>query len=499
MRLARHRNLKLLILGSILLFGTTNGVTAAPRPPDSRDLEKEILICFVSGISNHQTRELEILYGLQRLTEFPHLSACHYAILGDSDRKGMLDALNRDKRVRQAEPNYQRPLQASLDPWFPAQWSLRNTGQRANGVTGTAGIDIAWSSAMSLYSGTEPVVVAVIDSGIAFDHPEFLTLDPEVATSLAWNVDELLGNANLDDDQNGYLDDLLGWDFFDGDDEPLDEHGHGTLVASIIGGIGGNMEGGEGIAPDAIILPIRVLNDFNRGSLVSDFISASTYAQGQGVRIINCSFGGSPFSFLEQLQVRWLADNDIILVCAAGNGGTDGQADSNDLVPQYPASYEGENIISVAAVDQYGRLTPFSNFGLRSVDIAAPGVDVFGADVSRSRVFFEDFEGFTPGWTNGQVFENRSTIVWRTWRDAFGNAWLTDSDANVIGGQLDYGPNTNTYAVSPIIDLLNLQGPQLSFDIYHVLPWDFLFFTSIDLLLIEASVDGFTWEILDLA
>ena len=245
----------------------------------------------------------------------------------------MLDALNRDKRVRQAEPNYQRPLQASLDPWFPAQWSLRNTGQRANGVTGTAGIDIAWSSAMSLYSGTEPVVVAVIDSGIAFDHPEFLTLDPEVATSLAWNVDELLGNANLDDDQNGYLDDLLGWDFFDGDDEPLDEHGHGTLVASIIGGIGGNMEGGEGIAPDAIILPIRVLNDFNRGSLVSDFISASTYAQGQGVRIINCSFGGSPFSFLEQLQVRWLADNDIILVCAAGNGGTDGQADSNDLVP----------------------------------------------------------------------------------------------------------------------------------------------------------------------
>ena len=255
------------------------------------------------------------------------------------------------------------------------------------------------------------------------------------------------------------------------------------------------MEGGEGIAPDAIILPIRVLNDFNRGSLVSDFISASTYAQGQGARIINCSFGGSPFSFLEQLQVRWLADNDIILVCAAGNGGTDGQADSNDLVPQYPASYEGENIISVAAVDQYGRLTRFSNFGLRSVDIAAPGVDVFGADVSRSRVFFEDFEGFTSGWTTGELAGNESTDTWRLWEDRSFNTWLTDGSFDALLGPTRYTPNTNTYAEGPRIDLRNVEGPQLAVDVYYDLPGEFDSLSSIDLLLIEASIDRIVWDV----
>ena len=185
----------------------------------------------------------------------------------------------------------------------------------------------------------------------------------------------------------------------------------------------------------------------------------------------------------------------IILVCAAGNGGTDGQADSNDLVPQYPASYEGENIISVAAVDQYGRLTRFSNFGLRSVDIAAPGVDVFGADVSRSRVFFEDFEGFTSGWTTGELAGNESTDTWRLWEDRSFNTWLTDGSFDALLGPTRYTPNTNTYAEGPRIDLRNVEGPQLAVDVYYDLPGEFDSLSSIDLLLIEASIDRIVWDV----
>lgn len=499
MRWSICRRVQNSVFALVLILTSTFSPASDEDSSRDRDHDREILVCFEAGVSGDEIRKLELLHGLLRISEFSHLSACHYGLPAESVREAMLDVLNRDARVKFTEPNYPRTLQASFDPWLLSQWGLSNTGQRANGVSGTAGIDIGWTDAMEIYRGEEYTVVAVVDSGVALDHPEFLTPGPEPITSLFVDLDEFQGVVGADDDGNGFIDDVLGWDFFDDDNVPLDEHGHGTLVASIIGGIGSNGAGGEGIAPHAEILPIRILNDFNRGNIVSDFIAASTYAQRQGARIINCSFGGSSFSLLEQLQVLWLAENDIILVCAAGNGGTDGRGDSNDLVPQYPASYGGESIISVAAVDQHGRLAPFSNFGLRSVDLAAPGVDIFGADVSRSSIFFEDFEGFSPGWTNGQIFGNQSTIVWRTWRDTFGNAWLTDSDVNFFGGQLDYAPNTNSYAVSPIIDLRNVQGAQLAFDIYHVLPWDFLFFTSIDLLLIEASVNGFTWDVLDFA
>ena len=103
---------------------------------------------------------------------------------------------------------------------------------------------------------------------------------------------------------------------------------------------------------------------------VSIFVSTTIYAESRGARIINCSFGGSPFTDTEQYQIKWLGDKGILVVCAAGNGGDDLRGDNNDIDPQYPASYDGENIISVAAVQQRGRLTYWSNFGIQNVDIA---------------------------------------------------------------------------------------------------------------------------------
>ncbi len=225
---------------------------------------------------------------------------------------------------------------------------------------------------MELYTPNELVVVAVIDSGVDFTHPEFLTLqDGEVVDVRFYpNIGEGSQDDDIDNDENGFTDDHTGWDFIDDDNLPIDENGHGTLVASIIAALGNNGEGGAGIAPFTLISPIRAFDDFGGGITVDIFIESTKYVANLGIKIINASFGGPEKSQCEQDQVGWLEDQGILLVAAAGNGGQDQIGDNNDLLPQYPASYAGENVISVAAIDQNGELARFSNFGEKSVDLA---------------------------------------------------------------------------------------------------------------------------------
>jgi subtilisin family serine protease len=325
-------------------------------------------------------------------------------------------------------------------------------------------------------------VVAVVDSGIAFDHPELLFR--------TWgNVPEVLGLTGVDDG-NGYIDDSVGWDFFDDDELALDEHGHGTLVASVVAGEPQNDEGGAGVAPIALVMPLRVLDDFNRGAWgasVADVTDATTYAANNGAKIINLSLGGSPFSATELLQFQWLDSHGVLVVAAAGNGGNDGIGDSNDVAPFYPASYAVENIISVVAIDRSGQLARFSNRGVTSVDLAAPGTDIFGASVLRSTTYFESFNTGAPGWTVGEYC--LVCYRWSFFTDAFFNVWLGDSQ-DVFAFPVNYLPNTDAWAQSPWITL-PLVGPQLHYRIWHQLEF-------LDPLLVEASADGINWELVDI-
>jgi subtilisin family serine protease len=220
------------------------------------------------------------------------------------------------------------------------------------------------------------VVIAVIDTGVYYNHPE---LRPNIYTN---DADKHGDNGNgIDDDGNGFADDYVGWDFVNGDAYPFDDQGHGTHVSGLAAGTM------SGVAPNAKILPIKVLDYRGSGDLAS-IAAGIMYAIDRGADVINMSLGGSGIANAIQdivSAVEVAKQNDVLVITAAGNGGNDGRGDCNDKLPVYPANITNDAIVSVASVDVNNELTSYSNYGPTTVDIAAPGGDnVYGGLLSTS-------------------------------------------------------------------------------------------------------------------
>jgi subtilisin family serine protease len=448
----------------------------------------EILIKYSDNATLPEISDFEKLHNLTIIKIYSKFRFRHYTLPENIDVSKALKLFSSHDIIVHVEPNYTRIANNLLnDPDFPVQWSLNNTGQIVNGKKGAIDADIDWLEARDVYSGGHKVIIAVIDSGVAADHPE-------IFQKIWWNSGELiegkLESNGIDDDGNGYIDDLWGWDFYDGDNLPFDENGHGTLVSSIIAGVEDNSEGGVGVTQDAIIMPLRIFNDWGRGSVirVTDFSNALEYALNNGAEIVNCSFGGSGYSLLEYLWIEELKRNGVILVAASGNGGYDGRGDNNDIMPYYPAAYNLNNIVSVASTNEKDELSYFSNYGATSVDIAAPGENIFGADITRNWKWGESFENGGIGWLEGENINNMSQYSWSLYSDNFSNTWITDS-VNAVGIATNYMSFTNTFALSPPI-FLGI-GSQLHYRIWYSLNF-------LDYLLVEVSPDNTNWEFVDI-
>jgi subtilisin family serine protease len=452
--------------------------------------EVDIIVGYKKGSTQDSITSIETKYQLTRVKFITHLNCGFYSVAKSSEEvSALLGNLQKLELVRYAERNAER--HTSADPDFVNQYYLSNTGQLVNGRVGTVGLDINWISAKNRFTPLRGVVVAVLDSGVAFDHPDFFDQVNDV-TNLWINSNEDANYDGIDTDNNGYVDDTIGWDFFDDDNNPLDENGHGTLVAGIIGALE-NDEGISGVSNWVYILPVRIGDDL--GNITADaLISGSTYAANRGARILNCSFGGPIYSQAEQDQVNWLQDQGILIVCAAGNGGSDKIGDNNDSAPTYPSSYVGSNLISVASIDENGNLSPFSNYGISSVDVAAPGENIYGPGLDRSYYYYEDFEGTAPGWLTGSYSGNQSSLSWSLYTPLFGtDTYLADS-INSFGFDTDYENYTNTYAQSPLYDLAGIQGPQLQFFIDYELEWSQTGLFPYDYLDIQISSDGISYD-----
>ena len=260
------------------------------------------------------------------------------------------------------------------DPLFDQQWGLHNTGQTVNGIAGTPDADIDAPEAWDLTTGSSAVTVAVIDSGIDLTHEDLVD-------NIWKNPGESGGGKEtngIDDDGNGFIDDVNGWDFVNDDKVPQDDFGHGTHVAGIIGAKGNNGVGIAGVCWNVKLASLKALRA-NGSGLWSDVTEAIEYAKLQNLGTVNLSlgaYGSAP------LGVQTLMEEaDTLLFCAAaGNGaiGTGGvrAGDNLDFIPFSPASLLLGNVISVGAVGADGQFGDFSNFGKVGVDIGAPGVNI---------------------------------------------------------------------------------------------------------------------------
>ncbi len=268
-----------------------------------------------------------------------------------------------DPNVEYAEPNYiVRKAVIPNDPYFTNQWALYNSG---------TGIDIRAPSAWDLHTGNGTVIVAVIDTGVDYLHPDL--------RDNIWNNLNEIPNNGVDDDGNDYVDDVRGWNFARGNNDPMDDDadGHGTHVAGIIGAVGNNGIGISGVNWRVKIMPVKVLDETGGGSL-ADVISGIYYAINNGAKVINASYGYPAYcisvtpSIAEREAIEEANRRGVIFVAAAGN-----YRCNNDINPFYPASYPVDNVISVGSFGISGGMSGFSNYGSRSVHLLAPGENIY--------------------------------------------------------------------------------------------------------------------------
>jgi subtilisin family serine protease/subtilisin-like proprotein convertase family protein len=262
--------------------------------------------------------------------------------------------------VAYAEPDYTLRLALTPDdPDFAELWGLDNTGQ----TFGTPDADIDAPEAWDLTTGSSATIIAVIDTGIDYRHPD-------LAANMWVNAGEVAGDG-LDNDGNGFVDDVHGYDFINEDGNPLDDQGHGTHVAGTIGAVGNNGLGIAGINWNVRLMALKFLGADGSGS-TSDAIRALNYAVEMGAHISNNSYGDTDFSTAFRDAIAGAGAAGHVFVAAAGNSGT-----NNDASPFYPAAYDASNLISVAATNDNDQLASFSNYGATTVDLAAPGVDIY--------------------------------------------------------------------------------------------------------------------------
>ena len=248
---------------------------------------------------------------------------------------------------------------------FHELWGLNNTGQSG----GRADADIDGPEAWDLTTGSRSVVIGVMDTGTDYTHPD-------LAANIWTNPGEVPDNG-IDDDGNGFVDDVHGYDFVNGDGDPIDDNGHGTHVAGTIAAVGNNGQGVTGVNWTGSLMVLKFLDEEGDG-YSSDAALALNYATlmrstyDVNVRLTNNSWGGGDYSQALFDSIRASGNAGMLFVSAAGN-----KSSNTDKQPYYPSTYDLSNILSVAAVDNDDRVALFSNYGPTSVDLAAPGVDVY--------------------------------------------------------------------------------------------------------------------------
>ncbi len=384
---------KVSVLGLLGLAVLSTSAFAKMSGQDAPYFPGEVLVKV------HQGEEARLLNKLNRLgsevkRSMKLLSGSYFLLKTHSlATSSLVSLLENQPEVDFAEPNYiykmigstptlESILTGSLsenyssmaptDPLYGKLWGLKNTGSNepdrngGNSTTpGVSGADVEAEKAWSITRGSKKVVVAVIDTGIDYNHPD-------LKNNIWTNEKEIPGN-NIDDDSNGYVDDIHGWNAHGKNGNPMDGNSHGTHCAGTIGAEHNNGIGVAGVMSDVTLMAVKFLSDEGSGSL-ADAVEAIDYATKMNVDVMSNSWGGGGFSQALENSIKAAKEKGIVFVAAAGNDNS-----NNDSRPSYPATYQVDNVISVASHTAQDVLSSFSNFGKRSVHVAAPGSNILSS------------------------------------------------------------------------------------------------------------------------
>jgi subtilisin family serine protease len=359
---------------------------AAPAPSAGSGGPAEIIVGFEQGVAPKAQAAILGRVGGQTEERFASIRARVVSVPAGA-RRPIMAALERDPRVRYAEPNVRvHAFVQPDDPSFPALWGLDNGGQAVNGTTGKPDADIDAPEAWAVSTGSAAVTVGVIDTGVDYTHPD-------LASNIWVNPGENCPGCRtdgVDNDGNGYVDDWHGWDFKNDDNNPFDDNGHGTHVAGTIGAVGDNGTGVTGVNWTVGIMPLKFLGADGSGD-AADAVRAVLYATAMGAKVTNNSWGGDGYSQALADAIAQADAHGSLFVAAAGNSFA-----NTDTSANYPSGYELPNVVAVAATDQNDARAWFSNYGRRTVDLGAPGTNIFSTKPGASYQYLDGTSMATP-------------------------------------------------------------------------------------------------------
>jgi subtilisin family serine protease len=355
--MGRHIAVCIVLLGSMLTPSTGFNL---PGDPGETYREGELLVRFKRGCTPADKARIAADLGAAVKHRFALIDAEQWRITGTSVA-GAIERYASDPRIEYIEPNYRIYLDATYpdDPRFSDLWAMYNRGEAGGG---RADADIDATDAWDIETGDD-VIVGVCDSGVDYNHED-------LAANIYVNPNEIPGNG-VDDDGNGYIDDVHGWDFGDDDNDPMDENGHGSHVAGTIAAVGNNGVGVAGVNWRAKILPLKIVNSQGSG-FVGEAVLAIAYAVARGARVTNHSWGTSDPSAALENAITAAQNAGVLTVTSAGNSGVE----VNDINQHYPAGLPQDGIVTVANTTRDDRLAGSSNWSPVNVDLAAPGTGI---------------------------------------------------------------------------------------------------------------------------
>jgi subtilisin family serine protease len=354
-----------IILLPLLVAGSVSAQTVS-----TQFREGELLVKFRGGVAQAQVQSTFSSVGIAQIKYFPAIDVYLCNITNQQSVNAAVQASQADPNIEYAEPNYiytkfePAPRATPNDPRFDELYAMQNSNDA----------DIDAVEAWDTQQGSKDILVGVIDTGVDYNHEDL--------SANMWRNPGESGdgkeNNGVDDDGNGYVDDVFGWNFQGDNNDPLDDNGHGTHVSGTIGAVGNNGTGVVGVNWQVSIMALKFL-DANGSGELADAIPAIIYAADMGAHLTSNSWGGGGFSQAMQDAIEYARDRSSIFVAAAGNNGL-----NNDDFANYPSNYDVANVIAVAANDRNDNLASFSNTGKKTVDLSAPGVDILSCQPGNS-------------------------------------------------------------------------------------------------------------------